>query len=86
MTRTQQTFRPHLRALAACALALAAAPPARAQQPELTEQRRIEVARRLAESTVSVRSGPSSGSGFVVGDERWVVTNSHVIRPARYYG
>src|SRR5690606_10285454 len=38
------------------------------------------------ESTVSVISGPSTGSGFVVGEERWIVTNSHVIRPARRYG
>jgi len=68
--------------------ALLAAPtlapaPAEAQQDE---QRRIEVARRLQESTVSVVSGPSTGSGFVTGDERWIVTNSHVIRPARRYG
>ncbi len=66
-------------------LTLALATPAHAQQ-ELTEQRRIEVARRLGESTVSVISGPSTGSGFVVGAERWIVTNSHVIRPARHYG
>ncbi len=72
-------------AIAACALALAfATPTARAQ--DLTEARRIEVAHRLQESTVSVISGPSTGSGFVVGDERWIVTNSHVIRPARRYG
>lgn len=55
--------------------------PARAQ--ELTEARRIAVARRLQESTVSVIAGPSSGTGFVAGDERWIVTNSHVIRPGR---
>lgn len=73
-------------AAAACALALAAPVAAGAQQTELTEQRRIEVARRLSESTVSVISGPSTGSGFVAGDERWVITNSHVIRPARHYG
>lgn len=72
-------------AFVACALVLAlGAPAARAQ--ELTEQRRIEVARRLQESTVSVIAGPSTGSGFVVGDERWIVTNSHVIRPARQTG
>ena len=59
--------------------AAAASTPASAQ--EMTEQRRIDVARRLLESTVSVICGPSTGSGFVTGDERWVVTNSHVIRP-----
>lgn len=71
----------------ACAMTLGAlgTAPARAQH-ELTEQRRIEVARQLQESTVSVVSGPSTGSGFVVGPERWIVTNSHVIRPARRYG
>lgn len=72
--------------LTACLLTLAAlVSPAEAQQG-LSEQRRIEVARRLQESTVSVAAGPSTGTGFVVGDERWIVTNSHVIRPARRYG
>jgi len=66
--------------IAVTALAAAASP---AEAQELTEARRIEVARRLGESTVSVLAGPSSGSGFVVGDERWVITNSHVIRPGR---
>ncbi len=73
-----------LAALAPILLVAAAAAPARAQ--ELTEARRIEVARRLAESTVSVLAGPSGGSGFVVGDERWIVTNSHVIQPGRRSG
>jgi S1-C subfamily serine protease len=71
-------------ALAASALTIAL--PALAQQHELTEQRRIDVARRLQESTVSVIAGPSTGSGFVVGEERWILTNSHVIRPGRQYG
>ncbi len=73
------------RALAACALAFALAAPV-AQAQDLTDQRRIQVAHRLQESTVSVISGPSTGSGFVVGDERWIITNSHVIRPARRHG
>ncbi|MBX3270019.1 MAG: trypsin-like peptidase domain-containing protein [Sandaracinaceae bacterium] len=54
-----------------------------ASAQDLTEARRVEIARRLAESTVSIAAGPSSGSGFVVGDERWIVTNSHVIAPGR---
>jgi S1-C subfamily serine protease len=73
----------HLAPLAV-AISLASAPAF--AQTELTEQRRIEVARRLQESTVSVIAGPSSGTGFVTGDERWIVTNSHVIRPGRRYG
>jgi serine protease Do len=44
--------------------------------------RRIAVARRLQQSTVSVVSGPSTGSGFVIGRERWIVTNAHVVEPA----
>jgi S1-C subfamily serine protease len=78
---------PRFAALAS-ALALSAATvlptfsaPSVAAAQELSEQRRIEVARRLQESTVSVISGPSTGSGFITGEERWVVTNSHVIRP-----
>ncbi|MFK7990956.1 MAG: S1C family serine protease [Sandaracinaceae bacterium] len=66
-------------------VALPALPSVAAAQ-QTNEQRRIEVARRLSESTVSVVSGPSTGSGFVTGDQRWIVTNSHVIRPARRHG
>jgi serine protease Do len=75
-----------LRLLAPLALLCAAAAAAPAAGQDLTESRRIAIAERLSESTVSVLAGPSSGSGFVVGDERWVVTNSHVIRPGRRGG
>ncbi len=67
-------------AVALSALLAPLASPAGAQ--ELTESRRIAVARRLQRSTVSVVAGPSTGSGFVVGDERWIITNAHVIEPA----
>ncbi|MBZ0122058.1 MAG: serine protease, partial [Sandaracinaceae bacterium] len=70
--------------VASLLLAVGLAASARAQ--ELTEARRIEIARLLQESTVSVISGPSSGTGFVTGEQRWIVTNSHVIRPAARYG
>jgi S1-C subfamily serine protease len=73
-----------LGALGVAAALAASASEARAQ--ELTEQRRIAVARQLQQSTVSIAAGPSSGSGFVTGDEGWIVTNSHVIRPRRRYG
>lgn len=68
------------------ALAAGAASPGVAEAQEFTEERRIEVARRLSESTVSVSAGPSSGSGFVAGNERWIITNSHVIQPGRRHG
>jgi S1-C subfamily serine protease len=75
------------RALGALTVAAAlAASSSLVRAQELTEQRRIAVARQLQQSTVSVVAGPSTGSGFVAGDERWVVTNSHVIRPGRRYG
>lgn len=61
----------------ACMLATASAAGAQG----LTERRRVRVARRLAESTVSVVAGRSTGSGFVIGDERWIVTNAHVVAP-----
>ncbi|MGF1467251.1 MAG: S1C family serine protease [Sandaracinaceae bacterium] len=79
-------FRSIRRAVHAALLlpALAGAAPAAAQ--DLPEQRRVEIARRLQESTVTVQSGQSSGSGFVAGEQRWVITNSHVVRPALRYG
>jgi S1-C subfamily serine protease len=58
-------------------------PPGAAQAQELTDSRRVRIARRLAQSTVSVLSGASTGSGFVVGPERWVITNYHVVQGAR---
>jgi putative serine protease PepD len=54
-----------------------------AQAQELTEARRIEVARRLQTSSVSITIGNAGGSGFVVGPERWVVTNGHVVQASR---
>jgi S1-C subfamily serine protease len=47
----------------------------------MSESRRIAVARRLQASTVTVVAGPSSGSGFVIGHERWIITNAHVVAP-----
>src|SRR5262245_19352408 len=51
---------------------------------DLTEQRRVEVARRLSESTVVLTVGGNGGSGFVATAERWIVTNAHVVEPARH--
>lgn len=83
--RTQS--RPNLlRASVLVALAAGIALPRAAEAQDFNEQRRVDVARHLAESTVSVIAGPSSGSGFVTGDERWIVTNSHVIQPGRRHG
>ncbi len=69
----------------ALAVALATAAPfvQRAEAQELTEERRIAVAERLAEATVEVRVGRSGGSGFLVGPERFVVTNAHVVQGFR---
>ncbi len=54
--------------------------PAPGLAQELTEARRIEVARHLAESSVTVTvRGRGTGSGFVIGQERWIVTNAHVV-------
>lgn len=68
----------------AAALGVAAIAPAPARAQDVTETRRIEVARRLTESTVSVSAGSSTGSGFVVGPERWILTNAHVAEGGRW--
>ncbi len=70
-----------LAALASVPLAIlpAAFAPERAEAQAMSESRRIAVARRLQQSTVTVVAGPSSGSGFVIGNERWIITNAHVV-------
>ncbi len=55
--------------------------PSSAHAQAMSEARRIAVARRLQTSTVTVVAGPSSGSGFVIGRERWIITNAHVVAP-----
>lgn len=74
------TFVAVMLSLAVVAPAWSIASPASAQ--ELTEAMRVRIARRLARSTVSVIDGSSSGSGFVVSDERWIITNFHVVAEA----
>ncbi len=66
--------------LSLCVAALAAtllfAPSTRAD--EMNEARRVRIARRLSEATVTVLVGSGSGTGFIVNREGWIVTNAHV--------
>jgi S1-C subfamily serine protease len=55
---------------------LGLAGPSRAD--ELNEARRVRIARRLSEATVTVLVGAGSGTGFIVNREGWIVTNAHV--------
>ncbi len=64
-------------------LGVVAAPTSGVAAQTLSDAQRVRIARRLARSTVTVLSGPSSGSGFVVGAERWVITNHHVVERGR---
>jgi S1-C subfamily serine protease len=57
-----------------------------ASAQELTEAMRVRIARRLARSTVLVIAGDATGSGFVVSDERWIITNFHVVEHAVSHG
>lgn len=66
----------------AIAVPVVTAAPSTASAQELTEAMRVRIARRLARSTVSVLAGMSTGSGFVVSDERWIITNFHVVEGA----
>lgn len=61
------------------ATSIALLTPGVASAQDLTEARRVRIARRLALSTVSIIAGSSTGSGFVVSQERWIITNYHVI-------
>ncbi|MFO0681308.1 MAG: trypsin-like peptidase domain-containing protein [Sandaracinus sp.] len=78
------TFVAVMLSLAVVAPAWSYASPASAQ--ELTEAMRVRIARRLARSTVSVIDSGSTGSGFVVSDERWIITNFHVVAEAVHAG
>jgi S1-C subfamily serine protease len=53
--------------------------PSHVSAQDRTEARRVRIARRLALSTVSIIAGGATGSGFVVSQERWIITNYHVI-------
>lgn len=75
------TVRRAFSVLAITMIAAVATPLAHAQ--DLTDSRRMAIARRLQRSTVTVIAGPAIGSGFVVGTERWIVTNGHVVQEAR---
>lgn len=55
------------------------------QAQGLSESKRIAIAKRLQEGSVAVTVGRSSGSGFIVGKERWVITNAHVVQGYRYH-
>ncbi|MCS6797490.1 MAG: trypsin-like peptidase domain-containing protein [Myxococcota bacterium] len=74
---------PVLRALGGLGFGLLLALSANAQAPELTDARRIEIAARLRESTVTILGRHGGGSGVVVGEERWIVTNAHVVERMR---
>ncbi|MDD9931965.1 MAG: trypsin-like peptidase domain-containing protein [Myxococcales bacterium] len=53
---------------------------------QIDDARRIKVAERLKQSTVTVLAGRSSGSGFLVAPRGYVVTNAHVASGARRSG
>jgi S1-C subfamily serine protease len=51
-----------------------------------SSEARVRIAKHLKESTVTLKTAGQSGSGFVGASEGWIVTNSHVVWPARFTG
>lgn len=68
-----------------CVAAALCAPGAAAAQGSEASGR-VEVARKLKESTVTLKAANHTGSGFVVSREGWIITNLHVVKPARFTG
>lgn len=52
--------------------------PIRTTSAQVDDRERIEIAARLRVSTVTIQTPTASGSGFVAGEGRWIVTNAHV--------
>ncbi|MEM1415030.1 MAG: trypsin-like peptidase domain-containing protein [Myxococcota bacterium] len=67
-----------LSVLALASLAIVGQPEA-AHAQELTEGRRMAIARRLQAASVVVRAGDAGGSGFLASRRGLVVTNAHVV-------
>jgi S1-C subfamily serine protease len=63
-------------------VAAAAVVPSLGSAQSSTIARRERVARAVARSTVTITTSVGEGAGFVVGDERWIVTNFDVVESA----
>lgn len=78
---------PHgFRLVLACLAILASVPVSHSAESSTEDPPLVEVVAKVDRSLVHILAGSVSGSGFVFGEPRWIVTNRHVVEEAGFGG